>query len=43
VQEAELGEREVLFTWRPVRPLPGTEEFFENVWRDFREGRHMDR
>ncbi len=42
VQEAELGEREVSFTWRPVRPLPETEEFFENVWRDFREGRHMD-
>lgn len=25
------------FTWRPVRPIPADDDFFENVWRDFRE------
>lgn len=23
--------------WRPVRPIPAGDDFFENVWRDFRE------
>jgi len=25
------------FRWRPVRPIPADDDFFENVWRDFRE------
>lgn len=25
------------FRWRPRRPLPEDDDFFENVWRDFRE------
>jgi len=25
------------FTWRPVRPIPQEDDFFENVWREFRE------
>jgi succinate dehydrogenase / fumarate reductase, flavoprotein subunit len=25
------------FSWRPVRPIPGGDDFFENVWREFRE------
>lgn len=24
-------------SWRPVRPIPETDDFFENVWRSFRE------
>ena len=24
-------------TWRPVRPIPQTDDFFENVWRSYRE------
>lgn len=24
--------------WRPVRPIPEPDEWFENVWRDYREG-----
>jgi succinate dehydrogenase / fumarate reductase flavoprotein subunit len=27
-------------TWRPVRPIPGDDDFFENVWRQFRENRN---
>ncbi|MGC0249946.1 FAD-binding protein [Pseudactinotalea sp. Z1748] len=26
-----------LFRWRPVRPIPADDDFFENVWREFRE------
>jgi len=29
------------FTWRPVRPIPGDDDFFENVWREFREHRNI--
>ncbi|MFV0425619.1 MAG: FAD-binding protein [Beutenbergiaceae bacterium] len=25
------------FRWRPVRPIPEDDDFFENVWRQFRE------
>lgn len=28
---------ECVFTWRKRRPIPEADEFFENVWRDFRE------
>jgi succinate dehydrogenase / fumarate reductase flavoprotein subunit len=28
-------------TWRPVRPIPGDDDFFENVWREFREHRNV--
>ncbi|MFV0252832.1 MAG: FAD-binding protein [Beutenbergiaceae bacterium] len=27
----------VTLTWRPVRPVPADDDFFENVWRKFRE------
>jgi len=26
---------------RPVRPIPGDDDFFENVWREFREHRNI--
>ena len=28
---------EPVFRWRPIRPIPADDDFFENVWRDFRE------
>ena len=31
----EAGEP--VFRWRPRRPIPEDDDFFENVWRDFRE------
>jgi succinate dehydrogenase/fumarate reductase flavoprotein subunit len=31
----------VELTWRPVRPIPGDDDFFENVWREFREHRNI--
>ncbi|MDR1831674.1 MAG: FAD-binding protein [Fusobacteriaceae bacterium] len=35
VSAGELPE--VRVAWRPVRPIPVRDEFFENVWREFRE------
>lgn len=31
------GQRTARFRWRDVRPIPQDDDFFENVWRDFRE------
>lgn len=31
------GEGVPQFAWRPVRPIPSDDDFFENVWRQFRE------
>lgn len=28
-------------TWRPVRPIPDDDDFFENVWREFRKHRNI--
>ncbi|PWD51873.1 oxidoreductase [Serinibacter arcticus] len=37
VQEAALDDGEASFRWRPRRPLPEDDDFFENVWRAFRD------
>jgi succinate dehydrogenase / fumarate reductase flavoprotein subunit len=36
VQEVTYRHGECVFEWRPVRPLPEDDDFFENVWRGFR-------
>ena len=41
VQEGVLTENGCRFTWRPVRPLPEGEDFFENVWRGYRENKNV--
>ncbi|MCC2594039.1 FAD-binding protein [Tessaracoccus sp. OS52] len=33
------GDGEPSFTWRDVRPIPSDDDFFENVWRNFRTDR----
>lgn len=37
VQEVIYKNGECEFNWRKVRPLPKDEDFFENVWRSYRE------
>lgn len=37
VQEALYSGGECRLTWREVRPIPEDDDFFENVWRDYRE------
>jgi hypothetical protein len=38
VQEVSYSDGECEFTWRPTRPIPSVDDFFENVWREFRDG-----
>ena len=37
IQEMSYTEGKCTFTWRPVRPVPDEDDFFENVWREFRK------
>jgi len=37
VQETVRDENAFICTWRPVRPIPSDDDFFENVWRVYRE------
>lgn len=37
VQEALWTDGACSFVWRPVRPIPEDDDFFENVWRSYRE------
>lgn len=42
VQEAVCTGSACGFRWRSVRPIPEDDDFFENVWRDFRENGNID-
>lgn len=42
VQEVSLEDGVCTFHWRKVRPLPVDDDFFENVWRTFRETKGID-
>jgi succinate dehydrogenase/fumarate reductase flavoprotein subunit len=35
------GSGEPAFEWRPVRPIPEDDEFFENVWRHYRDDKNV--
>ena len=35
------GAGECSFAWRPVRPIPEDDDFFENVWRSYRETKNI--
>ncbi len=37
VQEVLYKDGGCTFGWRPVRPMPREDDFFENVWRGYRE------
>ncbi len=37
IQRVCLEQNEYIVSWRKVRPLPENENFFETVWRQFRE------
>ena len=42
VQEVRLVDGKCVFHWRPVRPIPEDDDFFENVWRAYRETGNID-
>lgn len=41
VQEVRLENNKCVVTWRNVRPLPEGGDFFENVWRQYRENKNV--
>lgn len=41
VQEVLYGERGCTFTWRNVREIPKEDNFFETVWREYRENQNI--
>jgi len=42
VQEILLEDRKCRALWRPVRPIPGEDDFFENIWRSYRENGNIE-
>jgi len=42
VQEARRTPKGVVCHWREVRPIPEDDDFFENVWRAYRENGNID-
>lgn len=41
VQLTAYRDGQCVHTWRPVRPMPEENDFFENVWRAFRENSNV--
>lgn len=41
IQQLQLTQRGFEVTWRPVRPLPEGEDFFETVWASYRENQNI--
>lgn len=42
IQEIHYEDGTIKCRWRPVRPIPVDDNWFENVWRDYREDRYYD-
>lgn len=42
VQESVYENGDCSFEWRAVRPIPQDDDFFENVWRSYRENGNID-
>lgn len=41
VQEMTYQNRECTFNWRQVRPIPENDDFFENVWKEYRKNKNI--
>lgn len=41
VQQVRISENRAEVSWRPVRPMPAGDDFFENVWRQYRENQNI--
>ena len=41
IQEIALEGAKTVCCWRPVRPIPKDDDFFENVWRGYRENKNV--
>ena len=41
VQETYLEKGDFVSSWRNVRPIPENDDFFENIWRSYRESKNI--
>lgn len=41
IQEVSLCGGKYTASWRKVRPIPDNDDFFENVWRNYRENKNI--
>lgn len=41
VQEVRWNGGEIACSWRPVHPIPHEDDFFENVWREYRKNENV--
>ena len=41
VQQVKIENGECVVSWRDVRPLPSDDDFFENIWRVYRENKNI--
>lgn len=41
IQEVSLKDGKFVTLWRRVRPIPENSDFFENVWRQYRENKNI--
>ncbi len=41
IQKTSLCENGFISTWRTVRPIPQNDDFFENVWKQYRENKNV--
>ncbi len=41
IQEITYTDGAFSASWRPVRPIPESDSFFENVWRSYRENKNI--
>ena len=42
IQEMAIKDGQVTASWRKVRPIPQEDDFFENVWRSYRQTGNVD-
>lgn len=41
IQEVKYEKGEVNFSYRKPRPIPLDDDFFENVWREYRKNKNI--
>ncbi len=41
IQEIKTSDDGPVIQWRPVRPIPHDADFFENIWRGYRENKNI--
>lgn len=41
IQQVKFADGKFEILWRDVRPLPDDDDFFENVWRSYRENKNI--